>query len=491
MRPLSFSRRLFLLLLVCSSVSPAQEFILLGWSTSGMQATTKDFSKFALQPPGVTLRAVLLHRGFGWPWRVTQGYSVEYSIPNNGTSVTKTNFWSYAQTLFKLDQPLSPDVGLTGAGLSGQMDTCGKFFEISGIPATPYPDSSSVTEVPYQFAHLTAREVSTGKIIATTDVVIPVSNEMNCVRSGCHGSAQSLLNKHAPVTGFDRFGPVLCASCHSSNLTTVPDAVPGGPLSLRIHRRHQTLAGAPGAIETCYMCHPGARTQFFRDTMRYGTAALVCQDCHGSMESIATSIDQGRRPWADEPRCGGCHGPVFSEPPGTLYRDALGHGRLPCSSCHGSPHAILPSIQPNDNTQSIRLQGFAGPIRECRICHMYSPPIGGPHGLTLTSIREEEDAEPGTVQLRQNYPNPFNGSTIIPVDIPVPSVIEAVVFASTGQRVRTLSKRSYPQGSALLVWDGTDDSGKSVASGIYICRLLTTHPSGDRRNLAIQMVYLR
>jgi len=112
---------------------------------------------------------------------------------------------------------------------------------------------------------------------------------------------------------------------------------------------------------------------------------------------------------------------------------------------------------------------------------MYSPPIGGPHGLTLTSIREEEDAEPGTVQLRQNYPNPFNGSTIIPVDIPVPSVIEAVVFASTGQRVRTLSKRSYPQGSALLVWDGTDDSGKSVASGIYICRLLTTHPSGDRR----------
>ena len=110
---------------------------------------------------------------------------------------------------------------------------------------------------------------------------------------------------------------------------------------------------------------------------------LACQNCHGTMAQVAYSITTGRRPWLDEPRCGNttCHGSNHSEEPGTLYRNSRGHGGLYCSACHGSPHAILPTVQPNDNMQSIRLQGFAGPLSNCSVCHTVTPTGPGPHGL--------------------------------------------------------------------------------------------------------------
>ena len=67
--------------------------------------------------------------------------------------------------------------------------------------------------------------------------------------------------------------------------------------------------------------------------------------------------------------------------PGKRYRDSTGHGGLFCETCHGSPHAILPSSQPNDNIQNIALQGHAGTLEDCKVCHGSQVPSGsGPHG---------------------------------------------------------------------------------------------------------------
>ena len=66
-----------------------------------------------------------------------------------------------------------------------------------------------------------------------------------------------------------------------------------------------------------------------------------------------------------------------------LYRYSQGHGTAYCSGCHGSPHAEYPTLQANDNVYSTTLQGHAGKIDDCTVCHTNLPVSlnGGPHGL--------------------------------------------------------------------------------------------------------------
>ena len=104
---------------------------------------------------------------------------------------------------------------------------------------------------------------------------------------------------------------------------------------------------------------------------------MTCEDCHvGGMRMLA---NEDRTPWVDEPRCGNCHDPQYAENPGLLFRQSKGHGGLYCEACHNSTHAILPSRDHDDNLQAIALQGYAGPIEDCTICHLTDPGYGGPH----------------------------------------------------------------------------------------------------------------
>ena len=50
-----------------------------------------------------------------------------------------------------------------------------------------------------------------------------------------------------------------------------------------------------------------------------------------------------------------------------------------CANCHNSTYAILPSREANDNLQSIALQGYAGTVAECTVCHLTQPSGPGPH----------------------------------------------------------------------------------------------------------------
>lgn len=374
-------------ILLFSFTLQAQEYVLLGWNDLGMHCSNKDFSKVVVLPPYNNVSAQLIFKTPGQPPQVVNsGYTIEYSIPNNTYSVGKTNFWSYAQQLFGLSSPLPDNIGLTGKELTGTLDSSGNYFAAHGIPITPFADSDHVNEAPFQLIHLVAKSKSNGSVLATTDVVIPVSNEVGCVQSGCHSSETSILNSHPGVTGFNRSGPVLCASCHASNALGTTGTTEAGPFSLRIHEKHSGVAGPSNSIETCYKCHPGPKTQCLRDIMgKNPINPMVCQDCHGTMANVAATVDAGRRPWLDEPKCGDCHGSTHAEQPGKLFRQSQGHGGLFCSACHGSPHAIQPTVQPNDNLQNIRLQGYAGTLGKCSVCHATPPTGAGPHGLTDTT----------------------------------------------------------------------------------------------------------
>jgi len=204
---------------------------------------------------------------------------------------------------------------------------------------------------------------------------------------------------------------VLCAACHSTNALGTRGFPGVRSLTSAMHTLHgpqinlddgSTLDNETDPQKSCYLCHPGVQTKCERGAMNKTT----CQSCHGNLTLVG---QQTRRGWLDLPACQMCHTdsqryPTTFDSPGhwrvstdptfatnkdkplkgtQLYRYSSGHGQLYCSGCHGSPHAEFPTLQPNDNLYSQNLQGHAGKIAECTVCHTQLPVDvnNGPHGL--------------------------------------------------------------------------------------------------------------
>ena len=77
---------------------------------------------------------------------------------------------------------------------------------------------------------------------------------------------------------------------------------------------------------------------------------------------------------------------------------------------------------------------------------------------------------PEKFQLLQNYPNPFNQSTTIPYDVSQKEHIKAVIYNTLGKQIRTLIDKEVLPGKYVFDWDGKDESGNAVASGVYLCK---------------------
>ena len=80
---------------------------------------------------------------------------------------------------------------------------------------------------------------------------------------------------------------------------------------------------------------------------------------------------------------------------------------------------------------------------------------------------------PDSPQLAQNAPNPFNSETILSYFLLEPGLVRLEIFALTGQRVAVLHQGPQKAGYHRLRWDGQDNTGRSVASGMYLYRLVT------------------
>ena len=433
------------------------QYVVIGWNDLGMHCANKDFSKIAILPPYNNLYAQVVKVGDANnnPELVTSGYNVTYEVPGNTYSVGKTNFWDYEYDLFGVNLP--DNTGLTGAGLSGDMDSQEDHFIMEGIPLTPYTDDNLTDEDPYQLALIKAYD-GQNTLLASTQPVIPVSNEISCVSSGCHSSENDILYEHEEEGGFDpNDTPILCAECHSSNALGTPGTPGLESLSEVIHDKH--------AEETndCYKCHPGSQAQCLRGVMH--GAGLVCQDCHGSVANVAQTIANGREPWLEEPQCGAtdCHGPDYAEEPGKLFRQSKGHSGLYCSACHGSPHAILPSTNDRDNVQNIALQGYEGTLKECTVCHGTTPTGAGPHGILATEVNEISAGSSSTNNLQKIFPNPSSDNITVSFNVFKDAKIDISLFTLAGQKVATVVRHAFSKGNYDVNF-----SVKSMDVGVYL-----------------------
>ena len=92
---------------------------------------------------------------------------------------------------------------------------------------------------------------------------------------------------------------------------------------------------------------------------------------------------------------------------------------------------------------------------------------------TTTSVSSDNSNIPKVFDLSNNYPNPFNPSTKIQFAVPHEQNISLVIYNILGQRIRTLVQGVHTAGQYTVIWDGKDETGHTVESGVYIYRLET------------------
>lgn len=387
-------------LLLVSGQAQAQtgnQWKILGWNDLGMHCMDDSYEVFSILPPYNTIHAQLIDPSGN---RLTNpsGITVSYqgiADPTgsiNTTSAGKTNFWQYVGQLFGASPPV--DQGLTGSQMPGagnvpqpmQWESGLQWFTAEGIPLTPYDDSGNKNY--YPLMRLVARD-SGGAVIATTDIVLPISDEMTC--TACHASGSppagepaagwvndpdpvrdyrlNVLLKHDDLqlgtpayqqaladAGYSAAGlydtvlndgtPVLCDRCHGSNALPGTGMTGISALTAAVHGLHASVTDPATGMTldaadnrtACYRCHPGSDTRCLRGAMGHATAAdaslsIQCQSCHGPMSTVANPARAG---WLEEPTCQSCHTGTATNNAGQIRFltafDSPGHYRNPAST---------------------------------------------------------------------------------------------------------------------------------------------------------------
>ena len=170
------------------------EYTLLAWNDLGMHCFDgTDFSVFSILPPYNNLNAHLIKSDDSGDKHITVDVTLTYEALSynrhiNTSSADKTNFWTHLPSLFPGATSVD-NVGLTGNRTPSTTpqamiySSTHNWWEAEGIPIVNYDDDFLVNY--YPMVKVVAKD-SSGAVLATADVVLPVSDEMDCRK--CHAS---------------------------------------------------------------------------------------------------------------------------------------------------------------------------------------------------------------------------------------------------------------------------------------------------------------
>lgn len=108
------------------------------------------------------------------------------------------------------------------------------------------------------------------------------------------------------------------------------------------------------------------------------------------------------------------------------------------------------------------------------------------YDLNITSAATGENGVPSEFSLFQNYPNPFNPSTTIKYSLAAASYVFIKIYNVLGEKVSTLVNEKQEAGFYSAVWDGKNNIGQQVSSGIYLYRIETKNFVQSRKMLVIR-----
>jgi hypothetical protein len=428
----------------------ADEYTLLTWNDLGMHCISDGDKWFVLLPPANTLEAQLIKRG-PTPEIITENVELSYKVEDGFANPAKhIDFWKYAEYYF--GNKLKKNIGLSGNGLQGQFhfDSKRNGFIAEMIPVAPYNDNGDYN--PYPQFYIEAKDKITGKVLASTKAVAPVSTEMGC--KNCHGggwrvnngagiadeTAVNILKTHDRLNKTDLYAsaaggkPLLCQSCHSDPALGATGKPGINNLSASMHGWHANYMHVEGG-KACAMCHPASANGSTRCSRGvHASLGMNCTDCHGTLSDHAASLLKNqlqnrsaekllknlktvsvasisdvaaRTPWIQEPDCKSCHvdfrkplqkasfnkwNDAFSQ----LYRMRTDEMGLRCIGCHNSTHSEYPSSNiynvNRDNTQPMQYSGKPLPIgseASCKVCHKQDMKLSEHHPNMVRSFRNQ------------------------------------------------------------------------------------------------------
>ncbi len=366
----------------------AGTYSLMAWNDLGMHCVDgKDFSVFSILPPYNNLHAQLVNKSTNK--RVTTGVTLTYealadtTVPTtdplynsiNTSSATKTNFWTYVQSLFgarpadnyglNLSDPLVSNRTPGTTPMQMQLAPSGDMFIAEGLPITPFDDTGRKNF--YPMVKVTVKD-SAGNVLATARTVLPVSDEMTC--KACHSSttatnnpaqiaakpaspgwvfnadpekdwklnilrlhdqkqktmnatlyANALAARGFPAAGLEASAnggkPVLCASCHSSNALNASGYVGVRAFTAALHTKHATV-----------------NDPVTQQPLGSSTNIDSCYMCHPGSQ---TECNRGAM---------------------SLPKDANGNQTVACQNCHGGMAQV----------GNLARQGWLD-VPNCQACH--------------------------------------------------------------------------------------------------------------------------
>ena len=359
------------------------EYILFAWSDRGMNELSGN--RWFIPDPAISpsISSILIKKG-DTPERTSSNISITYRSCN-------------------------PDPSISGEMVFSESN--GR-FTASGIKVQPWKKESFN---PYPLFQIEAKDKTTGKVLARTGLVIPVTDETGCGR--CHGNgepsgrtglsesaAMAILSVHDRANRTDLLAraaegrQVMCTECHREKGSAMN-------LSASIHAWHASYM--PEDASSCTTCHPAggdSSTGYFRGF--HSTAGLTCVECHGNMRQHSLSLVAGDkirsirlnerylhkegevvvpRKSGESTDCLACHkdykAPDSVDASGSRasgdnsWKKREDGAGLPCIMCHGSAHALYPCSGDEaalHNLQPLKYTGKPYPVGSdfnCAVCH--------------------------------------------------------------------------------------------------------------------------
>ena len=300
-----------------------------------------------------------------------------------------------------------------------------------------------------------------------TPTVVPadtaVSNPIAC--AGCHDPHGS-TNAHQlrlPVTQ-------LCEKCHNPEY---PQDSVGTAVGQAVHNSTAYMFEGKGGYEYTGGFYPSSAH----------TTAVVnkCVTCHvvtvtPAVVSNTTPVYTGHSFTPQKAACETCHADIDTSATNFNYRGT----QTTCDSLAAILATKLATAKTKADSSSL---GF---MRAKFNYDFYN--ADGSHGIhnadyakallissvtnfSLTGVRMADATVPFTYDLKQNFPNPFNPSTMISFSVAGKNLVRLQVYNILGEVVATLVDDQLAPGSYKVSWNGTNQAGGKVASGIYFYRL--------------------
>jgi hypothetical protein len=146
----------------------------------------------------------------------------------------------------------------------------------------------------------------------------------------------------------------------------------------------------------------------------------------------------------------------------------------------GDNHGLVNLFFLDDNSFGSSIQEFGEPnggtLMYASIDIDFGPFVGANNNTTT----------PVTASLMQNYPNPFNPTTEIAYELKADQPVNLQIFNAKGQLVKTLVDEVQTAGTKTVTWNGTDDNGNSVTSGVYFYKMKSSTFESARKMILMK-----